>query len=517
VALAWQKAPAPDEFKQTVDRAQKLADKLPNRGRYATEAAIATAPLLIVSGKSAEARKLIAGHRNDKAVEQLAAALQVVIDDKSFDLDTTLPGRTVGDWQAPPVAAVTLILAAHGRWDEAFSWATETVDPVTKSEATMIWAESYARNAVPAEDASGFERAAKAAEGLPPASRARLLARLAAVKLSKGDRNGAEELVAQAQSALAAVIPLPPVKVNGAKALLDLKLPDAVPLRQAAVAAAEIAGVETQLARNDAAWNNILLSLRYLNGIAPSPSSMQARLKQLEGDPGKIRAELKTVLGLKKDDEVRLYYRRYKNKCDEVGQATDTRYFWAGVILESAAEFGLLDHVWNELQILDRKPIDERDPFLETAVPMLVAARFAKAGNEKKKDEIYKAVESRINPADPEIVKRVTEYLFDKGDIPGCVQRLNDAMTAAGVLHEWTLRLACRLVNQGKINEAIAFCGGIKDTALSADGLFITAALAARLGHAQEFWKASSGLGLMESAAAGSGLVVGLKESQGEK
>jgi hypothetical protein len=304
---------------------------------------------------------------------------------------------------------------------------------------------------------------------------------------------------------------LPAVKVSGAKALLDLKLPDAVPLRQAALAAAEIAGVETQLARNDAAWNNILLSIKYLNGIAPSTSSMQARLKQLEGEPGKIRAELKTVLGLKKDDDVRLYFNRYRDKCHEVAKATEARYFWAGVIFEAAAEFGLLDQVWDQLQVLDRKRDDEREPFFETAVPMLVAARFAKAGNEKKKDEIYKAVESRINPADPEIVKRVTEYMFDTGDISGCVQRLNDAMTAAGVLHEWTLRLACRLVKQGRITEAIAFCGGIKDTALREDGFFLTAALAARSGRAPEFWKASSGLVAMKSAAACSGLIVGLK------
>jgi hypothetical protein len=510
--LAWQQVAAPAEFKQSVERMQRLADKLPPRGRYATEAAVAAAPLLVVSGKTAEARKLIAGHRTDKGVEQLAASLPVVVDDGTFDLDARLPGRTIGDWQAPLESAVLLILAAHGRWDDAFEWAKAAPDPVAKTETSIVWSEIFARRAVPAEDAAGFERARKAAEGLSLEGKARLLARLASVKFSQGDRATAEVLLGEAQSLLAGLNIPQPVKVTGAKPLIALKLPEPLPLWQAALAATEIAGVQTELNQTAAAWDNVLLAIRFLHGIGPSMSSIQERLKQVDGEPTRIQNELKSEMGLKKQDEIRTAFNRYREKLKDVEKATEARYFWQGSVLEAAARFGLLDQVWDQLQVLDRKQnISEREPFLTSAIPLIVAARYAALGNDRKREEIYKAVASTINSNDPQVVESYVEHQFLSGDFPGAVGRLNESMTAAGTLHETTLRLACRLVGSGKITEAIAFCSGIKDSALREDGLWLTAALAARSGHASEFVKASSGLATMEGAAANSGLVAGLK------
>jgi len=510
-ALAWRQATAaPDEFAKAVERARSLAESLPKRGRYATEAAIATASLLVATGKADQARTLLANHHADPAVDQLAAAIRIVVDNQTFDLDTVLPGRTIGEWQAPLETAVILILANHGHWDEAQAWATGSTDAVTRAEGATVWAESFARHAISVGDEAGFERALKTADGLGDDGTARLLARLAAVKLSAGDGPGAEELVTQAQTALDRISRKPAIKVQGAKALLDQKLPAAIPLRQAALAAAEIAGVQTQLAHTDAAWNNILLSIKFLHAIAPSTSSMQQRETQLEKDPNQIRAELKKALALKKDDEVRRAFSQYKEKFNDAAKASQFLNFWQEVVFTAAADFGLFDQVWNELQVLDRKPIPEREPLLSTAIPLVCAARYAAAGNEKKEAEITTAVESRTNPADPHVVRVVSEQLFNAGDYSGCAQRLADSMTATGILHEWTVRLACRLVNTGKYAEAIAFCNGLKDPALKDDSLFLTAALAARVGHAKEFWKASSGLGPMEASAICSGLVAGL-------
>jgi hypothetical protein len=510
--LAWQQVATNADFKPSVERMQRLAEKLPPRGRYATEAAVAAAPLLVVSGKTAEARKLIAGHRTDKGVEQLAASLRVVVDDGTFNLDARLPGRTLGDWQSPLETAVTLILAAHGRWDDAFEWAKATPDAVAKTETSIIWSELFASRAVPAEDAAGFERARKAAEGLSPEGKVRLLARLASVKLSQGDRAAAEGLLGEAQSLLASLNVPQAVKVTGAKPLIALKLPEAMPLWQAALAATEIAGVQTELTQTAAAWENVLLAIRFLHGIAPSMSSMQERQKQVEGEQNRLQNELKAEMGLKKQDEIRTAFYRYKEKLKDVEKATDARYFWQQSVLEAAARFGLLDQVWDELQVLDRKQnIGEREPLLTSAVPLVVADRYAALGNDKKREEIYKAVASTISSKDPQVVESYAEHQFLSGDLPGTVARLNDSMTDAGALQETTLRLACRLAGSGKITEAIAFCSGIKDSALREDGLWLAAALAARGGHASEFVKASSGLGTMDSASANSGLVAGLK------
>ena len=481
--LAWQQVAANSDFKPSIERMQRLAEKLPPRGRYATEAAVAAAPLLVLSGKTAEARKLIAAHRTDKGVEQLAASLRVVVDDGTFNLDARMPGRTIGDWQAPLESAVTQILAAHGRWDDAFEWAKATPDAVAKTESSIIWSELFASRAVPAEDAAGFERAKKAAGGLSPEGKARLLARLASVKLSQGDRAAAEGLLGDAQSLLASLNVPQAVKVTGAKPLIALKLPEPMPLWQAALAATEIAGVQTELTQTAAAWENVLLAIRFLHGIAPSMSSMQERRKHVEAEQNRIMNELKAEMGLKKQDEIRTAFNRYRETLKDVEKATGARYFWQQTVLEAAARFGLLDQVWDEVQVLDRKQnIGEREPLLTSAVPLIVAGRYAALGNDKKREEIYKAVASTINSKDPQVVETYAEHQFLSGDLPGTVARLNESMTDAGALQETTLRLACRLAGQGKIAEAIAFCSGIKDSVLREDGLWLAAALAARAG-----------------------------------
>jgi hypothetical protein len=72
-------------------------------------------------------------------------------------------------------------------------------------------------------------------------------------------------------------------------------------------------------------------------------------------------------------------------------------------------------------------------------------------------------------------------------------------------------------VNAGKFSEAIEFCSGFKIQALKDDGLFLIAALAARQGHASEFWEAASGLSRIEAAAVCAGLVVGLEAQSAAK
>ena len=512
VALAWQQPLSSAEFKQSVDRIQSLADKLPPRGRYATEAAIAAAPLLVVAGKTTEAHKLVADHHSDHGVEQLAASLRVVVDDGSFNLDTPLPGRTLGDWQAPLETAVTVILAAHGQWDDALAWASAAADPAAKTEASIVWAEVFARRTVPPQDAAGFERARKVGEGLSPQGRARLLARLAGVKLSQGDRANAEAVLGEAQSIMASLEVPQPVKVSGAKPVIVLKLTDPVPLRQAALAAAEIAGVQAQLNQPAAAWDNVLLAVRFLQGIGPSMSSILERLTLLEREPSRLQNELASEMGLKKEAEKRSAFNRYRERLKDVEKATEIRYVWELAVLEAAVRFGLVDQVWDELQVLDRKPnVSEREPVLASALPLIVADRYAALGNARKRDEIHKAVANRVNAGDPRVAESQAASQFAAGDYSGAVARLNEGMTAAGTLHEATLRLACRLAANGKITETIAFCNGIKDSTLREDGLWLAAAIAARNGRAAAFAKASSGLATMESAAANSGLVAGLK------
>ena len=516
VARAWRAAARPDEFKQAVDEARGLADQLPPRGRYASEAAVAFAPLLVVSGKPDEARQILAKHRTEPLVEQLAAALRVVVEDSSYNLDATLIGRTVGDWQRPMETAVTLILAAHGRWDDALAWSTQAEDPVTKTEGIIAWAESYVLHAVPVDDAAGWQRAVGAGKDLAVEGKARLLARLAFVKLSKGDRPGALELISQADQALKTFPEPKSIRIKSIKEVYDLKIDTqaAVPLRQTALAATEIAGVQAQLGDAKTAWSNVRLALAFMRAIGPSLSAMQERRTQFENNQSSVQTTLARDLGLTKPDDKRNAIKRYKERLKDAEDAAVSRFHGQADVLEAAAKFkpleqGRLDQIWEELQANERRRIEDREPLLASALPLLVAARYEEAGDKGKRDEILELVQSRVDPANPDVVEQTAEQLLNAGDLKGCLEQLNSAMNPHGTLHEFALRVACRLVNQGKIAEAISFCSRIKDQAIREDGLLLTAALAARTGKGEEYWNSASGLGLMETSAVSCGLIIG--------
>lgn len=512
VDMAWRSAKFPEEFQKTIDEAARLAEKLPVRGRFATESAIAIAPLLVVSGKAEAARQLLAKHHSESPLEQLAGATRIVIADNSFNFDRPFTGRTFGDWQFPLETSVTLALAVRGRWDDAHSWASQTADPVAKAEATTAWAETFLRDGVPVDDANGLAQAVAAGKGLSAEGKARLLARLADVRFGQNDRSGAAELLKQAQDALHSLSPPKPVIVEGAKPLMDMKLDDATTLKQMAFAAAEVAGVQAR-SGDPRAKDNIHLALRFLSGIGPAKSPTEERRRQVENDSNRVKTELKRSMALKGDDDIRRALTQYKLKLRDVEEAAASRFKTEIAILQAAVHFGLVDEVWDVLETYDHKPQKEHQPLIATFLPLLVAHQYAERGDKAKRDEIISATESRIDATDPEVVKLMAESDFKAGDLAGCSARLNAAITPHGHLHELVLRLASRLVVSGKVAEAIVFCNRLDDLTLREESLYLIAAQTARLGKGVEFWKRAKdqNLGAMESSAVAAGVVVGFK------
>jgi hypothetical protein len=512
VSMAWRSVKSPDEFQKFTDEAVALSERLPSRGRFATEAAIGVAPLLIVTGKSEAARQLLAKHHSEAPLEQFAAATRIVSEDHSYNFDRTLTGRSLGNWQAPLETAVALTLIAHGRWDEAEKWANETADPVARTEVTIVWAESFLRDHEPAGDTQGLERAIAAGKNLSADGKARLLARLAEVRFNQGDKARAGDLIKQAQELLSSLPPAKPVIVEGIKPLLDLKLEDAIPRKQMALAATEVARAQA-LSGDARAWENVQLAMRFLSAIGPTLTPTEERRKQVEKDPNRVSAELKRSLGIKKDDEVRQALTKYKLKLSDIEGAAKIRYQAEIFVLRAAIDFGMFKEVWAFLESYDQKPVLERQPLIATFLSPLIAHEFAAAGDRTSSEQVSAATEERVDPNVPEVIRLAVEREFDAGNFTACIDQLNAAINPNGHLHETVLRLVSRLAVKGKIAEAVSFSNGIRDPSLREESLYLTAVLAGRQGKEGEFWKLakSQNLGPVESCAAAAGLIVGLK------
>jgi hypothetical protein len=491
VSIAWQQVEKGEQaaMKKSLEELAGLSEKIPTRGRYAREAAIATAALFAATGKATEARALLAKNCTGSLLDQVAATLQIVEHNGTFDVDVMLPGRSLGDWQSSADVAVTLILGAHGRWDDAQAWATGAATVAAKTETTVVLGEAMALQSLKSSDAALWERALALAEAASPAGRARLLARLADLKLTAGDKPAASALIEKSKQGLAPLEVPKPVMISGLKALLEMKLPDAAAPYQLALAWAELGRTYALLEQPEPAWNSFQTALTYVRATAPSLAYMAERVTQLDGAAAdSLRTELKSLRRLTTDDQVRRAIAEYREKCVELFPAAELRFLWQAEILAAAAEVNLLDQVWNEIQVLDRKPaVGEREPLLASVVPVVVAMRHEAAGRSDQREAIYTAVGERLKSANVrqqiKIAQILSARLIADNDPVQAAAALNELLNETGDLHEWALRLVCRLVNSDNVKPAMTLAFNLKDGALREDGVRLAAALAARTGR----------------------------------
>lgn len=511
VALAWTKLKAGDKagFKKDVDTALSYADKIPKFGRDSVQSTIALAVALAADGQIEPAIELLDKHTTDDAIdENLAAALFIVQERGSFDLTAPLPGRSLNAWEFPMRVATTVIVVVHGHPDEARNFAAKLPEPA-RTECLMAWAVAWAGPAAGADAVPRVSTVVDAAKGLSPAGNARVLAALADARFGRGDEKSAADLVGKAVAALGQIAPLPPVKLEGYRPILEYKPPPAMESKQAALAAGQIAEVQAGLKQPDEAWKSVLRAFDYLRGIAPSPGLISARVAENENKRQTVQARLKKDFDITDVQAANRKFTDFRDYCKELKQLSDTRFDLETRILIQIVERGILDPVWELVQSRSNDTdLNIQEPFLtETWLPMLLGARYDAAANEEKRDEVLNAVETPV-----EAFGIALQRLIDADDVAGSAELIH-AQRAPVAAGEIALQLACRLVTDGKIVPALKLVAGLKDELLRADGLRLIAGLAASRQQAAALEKAAAGLPKLsppEWAALKTGLVEGL-------
>jgi hypothetical protein len=513
VAIGWLQLPASEaNFRKSIDEALALAGELPNRGRYAVEASISLAAALCTAGKTEDARKVLADHRGTAQQDQLAAVLQVCESRRTFDAGAPLPARTFGEWQFPVETAVTLVLVAHGREEDASAW-IKAIDPAARGESTVALAESLAARGLAKGDEAALDNAAALAKDQPPAVKAWLLARIADVCLSHKQPQKAGDYLKQAEEGAKASTPPEAVRLEGVRAIMEYKSPDIQTLRQAAIAQGEIAGLHARLKQQQPSRAALERALEFLRGSAPTVSVMKVRMDQIAGNQNAPREELKTEFDLKTNDAVLRQYAKYKQVCAGLASDAQARYRWEVALLEAAVRWGLLDFVRDEIVQYDgAADLNNNQPFLTTGLPVLLAQQYAAAGNKEQQAAVLAAARPRMAAADRVSVVAAQAAGFDAGDLKGMLKLLNETMADTGILHEATLQLACRMVHAGKVKEALLLVTGLKDIILREDGLRLISSLAARLGQGEALEKQATAFRLSHSEDGNvtAGLVMGL-------
>ena len=502
-----------------LEELKRHAPQLPKRGRFAIESGLATATLQASAGDVAGARETLAAHRATPRVEQLAALLQLVNLDGTFDLDARQPGRLAGDWQAPLETGVTLQLCQQGRWEAAEAWARQLPDPLARDESLLAFAELSARRQLSQQPPGELTAIQALAESLSPVGKMRLATRLAAVQASLGQEQEAQKQVSAATTQLAGFAVATPPRLPTLKSVFDSKTPDAIQPQQLGRACQELAQVQLSLKRPEEAWKTLQVGLAQLRGAGPGRLAIRKLRARGEGaEVEGLRRELKRILALANDDQVQRELTRFRQKTEELERAAQVRFRGQIDLLAAALEMGLVEPAWKEILTIDgQQGDDDRDPVLSSALPPLAALAFERAGKPDQAQTIRRDYANRAAEAEPQEATRIIPHLLaqacEEGEVPRGLELLKTYLTESGDLQAETLRQMGQLINRGKLETAYQLANGIPLESLRDDALFLLAARAARLDQGGPFKRIlPKVLSVIDSASLNAGLAAGWGE-----
>lgn len=516
VAIAWQQLAEnkTEDATATINEAVGYAGNIPQLGRDSREITIDLATILAATGRADEARQLVRDHEDAGAEGQLAAALAISRSTGDFDLDSPLPGDQVGGWNAPLRVAVTVGLAARNYWDQARAFAEQSSNPDARTESLIALADMRLREAIARKTPAGETQAREYAASLPEAGKARLLAALAVTHLQHGDGAAAEKLLTDAQVTFKAIAPPAAIQFEGAGRLLRLTLPEAQPLRQAALAAAEIARGLAQQNQTDAAWEVLQQGLVFARGIAPSPAAVAELRREIKAAGSTtMRERLKQEFELRSEDEARRKYSDLLRKLGDVEKGATDRFNLQLEILSAGATWGLAGPIWIEARNLSREADPNlREPYLESSLPKKLMAAFEDAGQAEQRQLVEEQL-AGVAATDDALfqLQRNSARAVRDGKLEEAAKMLSKS--PVNPAHEaWALRLACRMAKDNQTDSLLEFARKVDNILVREEILRVASALLVKTGgQRDELWKKLQELSLTqtERVSAGCGLIEG--------
>lgn len=443
LTLGWSQLAKGDKkgAAQTADDAVAATVNVGKGSRDTQEAIIDLTAFLVATGKADTGKKMLADHLKADASTPLVVATSLARHRHDYDLDQEIPGRTSNPARAWPEVGVTLILATEGFWAEALQWADTLPAVEAKTDCLVAWADAKLRDAI-AKKQPVDSTVEALADKLTPGGKVQLLARLALTQATAGNNSDAERLVSAAQGALK-TIPVPEAaRSDDFKQIIEWKVPDAVPLRQATVGAATLGAAQAQLKKLDEGFLSVIEGLKYARGIAPTPPAVAAQKAAVEelGLEG-LRDKVRMLLNLRSRDEAVRKARDLQNKLDQTEELATSRFHLQEAILQDAVNAGMTKLVWDEaLNLSQRNDVNELEPYLSGTLPAHLLQRFNHDGMTAEAEQVSGKIEEGQLPVDEAFeLQRIVESALKTNNFADAITAFNQ-QKLAGKTEEVALR-----------------------------------------------------------------------------
>lgn len=449
-----------------------LVRDLPTFGTDATDTITELSTLLVAMDRIPEAVALLEKRNDAGPLGQFleSRSRSEAISGLSFDFAVSM--RPVTGWTAPQWVAVTVSLTAHGMSDKALAFTKQAPNQSAIEDCLSGWAEASLLVAANDEQLGDIDRSI---QSLSKSAQARIQCRCAMTLHGLGKSTRATELLTKARQLLGTAAPAFTIDLQSLKENGALKIPEDLPIRRKALAAAELAHAEDALGEADAAWKSVLLAMDICRTMAPALSIADEPFNEIkQRGEAALTNELKAIKNLLTDDEARIAYQNYRNRSRQLRSAAEARFALQEQILIEVLDWGFADQIWTEVQKRADRTIAENghEPWFDTNLAQALYNSFRVNGDKEKATKVETTVTKR----------RLAELSAPR--VVALVQASQKAMSSqpeggAAVLaaflnqhneeadkrwqQETMLRLVSRLISADRQQDAFKLVAAIKD------------------------------------------------------
>lgn len=498
VEIGWKLRAREESAKDAADKALEFAKQEPASLHDSWVEAVSLSALLTAIGRTEEALPLMRRKLGAAMDQELWADMLAVSLDESFNLEAREQTRPLATPSNPAWSGVVWQLVFHDASKEALDWANRAPDVRARAESLIAWADAASAKSLATNQPVDLAAMEAAIKSLPDfwsaVARARAYARMGQRHVMAGDQVQAKSLLDAAAKALATLPKSEPLAVPDLQGIYQVKFSNANIGHEIAVAAFEVARLETSLNQSDAAWNSIEHGLAALRSEALPVAAVKQMQSEIKSSANSLQSELRAALNLNSEDATRQAFLTYQKNVNEFERRANARLALQVDLLAHAARWGLAEKVAGE--ILWASEEEGGDPYLETELPWVVLSELA-----GKKPELTSEIEARLKAKRRSKPKGLS--LLDNSaqamngleiskvlELLGRGTKENDSIPES-VRKRWLLRLATQQVLKGQIEPMLSLLLGLfnADPFLGEDAAELIFALATKTGQGELVYK----------------------------
>ncbi|MFK7820308.1 MAG: hypothetical protein AB8G99_16415 [Planctomycetaceae bacterium] len=364
---------------ETAKQSVQAASSLPGFGKTEFDVRSTVATALALVGQLDEAAAFMAAS-NRNLTDSLtyrsavASAEAFIAISHADSASRQAPPARVGSWANPMWVAVATGLSIRGKGEQALELVTRSQDELVRADMLAAIA-SYAAS----EGNTGVVQAAIVAAGKDGAAAVTRTNAAAAFGAISSQRDAAAFLTSGEKSAQTMSKPTP-VVIPNARELYDYRVPKAAPLKQAALAAAELARAQAEV--NGGGKEALSVAVRHAQGLAPSPNFIQARM-----DENLTASQLARALNISAA-EADTTLNNFRSKLKALQKVATQRTDLQADILAQVASSKLGDQVWAMVAPDAKDGILKDERLADSSLPWRVALGMLKGSQAAKGREV---------------------------------------------------------------------------------------------------------------------------------